>query len=75
MPKHINNKILKERFKKAVIIHSTDQRGFYIAGYSCYYLYNDGVIRDKANASCDASAFWPTRKEAEIFWDEWKEDE
>lgn len=52
----------------------TLNRGFYIheMPHGIHYLYNDGVVRSAVNNK-DASAFWPTEKEAIDFYEKWKQ--
>ena len=50
-------------------------RGFYICDESGrWYLHHDGVLRDGVGSKSEKPAFWPTEKEAQDFYDNWKDE-
>ena len=51
-------------------------RGYYtvIPGAGTWYLHHDGKVKNGVNADSDTPAFWPTEKEAQDFFDSWKND-
>lgn len=49
-------------------------RGYYIVlpGAGVWYLHHDGKVKNGTNADSGRSAFWPTEKEAKVFFSEWR---
>ena len=50
-------------------------RGYYIVipNAGDWYLHHDGKVKNGVNADSDTPAFWPTEKEAQDFFDNWKD--
>lgn len=66
----------KEDFLKSYRIGSVDDRGYFIThggiNGGWYYLYDDGEVYRGVIEGEPANAFWPTKEEAQAFYDKWR---
>ncbi len=73
----IKNGVIEYESDGGVYGHKWKSRGWYIVDtyINTYYLHHDGEIKLGVGSDSEKPAFWPTRKEAELFFEEWKQEQ